>query len=96
MSSLDQVDFCSGRDGHISGKSLSTESSTGGLTIENDLPWGVPPYVTVHDKTNHIVLGLNPRYEPNKSPVVIIIDFHFLAWIDRGIISLHKNLLRSF
>ena len=26
----------------------------------------------VHDKTNHIVLGLNLKYEPKKSPVVII------------------------
>ena len=52
--------------------------------------------VTVHDKTNHIALGLNLRYEPKKSPMVIIIDFHLLAWIDRGIIPLHKNLLHSF
>ena len=33
-------------------------------------------------------------YEPKKSPKVII-DFHFLAWIDRGIIPLLKNLLRT-
>ena len=57
---------------------------------------GTPIYVTVHDKTNHIALGLNLRYEPNKSSVVIIIDLHFLVWIDRGIIPLHKNLLCSF
>ena len=56
----------------------------------------VPIYVTVHGKTNHIAVGLDLRYEPNKSPVVIIIHFHFLAWIDRGIIPLHKHLLRSF
>ena len=28
--------------------------------------------------------------------MVIIIDFHILAWINRGIIPLHKNLLCSF
>ena len=52
--------------------------------------------MTVHGKTNHIALGLDLRYEPNKSPMVIIIDFDFLAWIGRGIIPLHKYLLRSF
>ena len=25
-------------------------------------------YVTVHGKTNHIALGFNLRYEPNKLP----------------------------
>ena len=25
-----------------------------------------------------------------------ISDYHFFAWIDRGIIPLHKSLLRSF
>ena len=37
------------------------------------------PYVTIHGKTNHIALGLNLRYEPNKLPMVIIIDFDFLS-----------------
>ena len=38
--------------------------------------------MTLHGKTNHIVLGLDLRYEPNKSPMmIIIIDFDFLAWI---------------
>ena len=53
-------------------------------------------FVTLHGKTNHIALALDLRYEPNKSPMVIIIDFDFLAWIDRGIIPLHKHLLCSF
>ena len=35
--------------------------------------------VTVHGKTNHIALGLSRRYEPNKLPMVIIIDFDFLS-----------------
>ena len=34
--------------------------------------------VTVHGKTNHIALVLDLRYEPSKSPGVIIIDFDFL------------------
>ena len=37
-------------------------------------------------QTDHITLGLNLTYEPKRSPVVIIIGCHFLAWIDRGII----------
>ena len=41
-------------------------------------------YVTVHNKTNHIALSLNLRYEPNKLPIVIIINFHFLAWIEES------------
>ena len=53
-------------------------------------------YVTLHGKTNHIALGLYLRYELNNSPMVIIIDFDFLAWINRGIIPLHKYLLRNF
>ena len=36
-------------------------------------------YVIVHGKTNHIALGLNLRYEPHKSPGVIIIDFDILV-----------------
>ena len=52
--------------------------------------------VTVHEKTNHIVLGLNLRFEPKQSPRVIIVDFYFLAEIKRGIIPLHNNLLCSF
>ena len=48
--------------------------------------------VTIHDKTNHIVLGGNQRYEP----IVSLCDFHFLVKVSRGIISLHKNLLCSF
>ena len=34
-------------------------------------------YVTVHDKTNHIALGFNLRYEPNKSPMVIIFTYWY-------------------
>ena len=52
--------------------------------------------VTLHEKTMHIVLDINLRYMPQLSPGVIITDFCFLAWIDRGIIPLHKCLLRSF
>ena len=29
-------------------------------------------YVTIHGETNHIALGLDLRYEPNKLPMVII------------------------
>ena len=46
-----------------------------------------------------VALGLNLRYEPNKSVaygVHVIIDFDLLAQIDRGIVPLHKNLLCSF
>ena len=47
--------------------------------------------------------SLAPCYNYNISEIrakivalVIIIIFHFLAWIDRGIIPLHKHLLCSF
>ena len=52
----------------------------------------LPPYVTIHDKANHIALGLNQKREPK----VTHGDYHFLAWIDRELIPLHKNLLLSF
>ena len=35
------------------------------------MPGRVSIYVAIHGKTNHIALGLNLRYEPNKSPIVI-------------------------
>ena len=31
-------------------------------------------FVIAHDKANNIALGLNLRYEPKKSPKVIVID----------------------
>ena len=40
-------------------------------------------FVIAHDKANTIALDLNLRYEPKKSPKVIVIDIHFLAQIDR-------------
>ena len=52
-------------------------------------------YVILHDKTNHIALDIYLRYRPKQLPNVIMIIFHFFAWIDREIIPLHKNLLRT-
>ena len=56
----------------------------------------LPVYVTLHEKTKHNALDINLRYRPEQLSGVIIIDFHFLAWIDRGIIPLQENLLRTF
>ena len=44
----------------------------------------------------HIALHINLRYRPKQLPMVITINFTSFAQIDRGIIPLHKNLLRSF
>ena len=34
----------------------------------------ITPYVTIHGKTNHVALELNMRYDPNKLPMMIIIN----------------------
>ena len=52
--------------------------------------------VTLHEKTKHNALDINLRYRPKQLPKLIIIIFHFLTQIDRGIIPLHKDLLCSF
>ena len=52
-------------------------------------------YVTIHDKTNRIALGLNLGYEPKKVAQGDRYRFRFLALINRGTIPLHKYLLRS-
>ena len=36
-------------------------------------------YVTLHDKTDHIVLGLNKNYKLKRSSVVIITFWHALV-----------------
>ena len=34
-------------------------------------------------KTNHIALNTSLRYRPNSCPGLILIAFHFMAWIDK-------------
>ena len=46
--------------------------------------------MTLHEKIMHIVVDINLRYRPKK------VITNFLVQIDRGIITLLKNLLNSF
>ena len=47
-------------------------------------------YVTLHEKTKHNALDINMRYRSKLLLKVIIIIFHLLILIDRGIIPLTK------